>query len=80
MEKTTSRKKHSVNAQVQILDLTRAGSSIHLDIFADGEKLGTIKLGQGSVNWIGKNRKVWGKPLNWTKFADLMNDATYGPK
>jgi hypothetical protein len=78
MNTKTPRKKHSVKANVQILDLTRAGSSITLTIFADDKKLGEIQLGQGSVNWIGKSRKVWGKPLSWTKFAEIMNESTYG--
>jgi hypothetical protein len=77
MKTKTIRKKHSVKANVQILDLTRAGSSMQFEIFADGEKLGEIQLGQGTVNWIGKKRKVWGKSLSWTKFAELMNKVTY---
>lgn len=77
MKTKTIRRKHSVNANVQILDLTRAGSSMSFTIYADDKKIGEMQLGQGSVNWIGKNRKVWGKPLSWTKFADMMDRATY---
>ncbi len=78
MKEKVTRKKHSVKANVQILDLTRAGSSMQLDIFSGGEKLGTVQLGQGTVNWIGRNRKVWGKPINWTKFAEIMSREAYG--
>lgn len=78
MQKTTKpRRKHSVKAQVQILDLTKAGTSMTLEIFADDRKLGEIQLGRGSITWYGKNRKV-GKPLSWSKFADIMDRETYG--
>jgi hypothetical protein len=35
---------------VQILDLTRAGSSISFTIYADDKKIGEIKLGQAGQN------------------------------
>jgi len=70
-------KKHSVKAHVQILDLTRAGSSISFEIFADKAKLGEIKLGQGSITWFRKNAKL-GRKLTWTKFAELLNHELYG--
>ena len=39
------------------IDLTRAGSSISLDVFADKEKIGTVELGRGSIRWYGKNKQ-----------------------
>lgn len=78
MKKASPRRKHSVKAQVQILDLTRAGSSMEFEVFADGEKLGTLSIGQGSINWKKGRKQYWGKSLAWTKFAELMNHAAYG--
>jgi hypothetical protein len=65
------RRKHSVSASVQIHQLSKAGTSIDFEIFADEEKVGTIIIGRGSITWYGRSRR---KPieLNWTKFADLM--------
>ncbi|MEP6850601.1 MAG: hypothetical protein ABI999_17210 [Acidobacteriota bacterium] len=74
---STPKKKHSVKAQVQILDLTRAGSSMDFEIFADGEKLGMLSLGQGSINWKKGRKQYWGKPISWTKFAELMTEVAY---
>lgn len=34
-------KKHSVRANLQVVELTRAGSSLDLEIYADKEKIGT---------------------------------------
>jgi hypothetical protein len=47
------------------------------EIFADGEKLGTLSIDQGSINWKKGRKQYWGKPISWTKFAELMNDAAY---
>jgi hypothetical protein len=72
-----AKRKHAVNAKLQILDMTRAGSSLNLKIYAEGKKLGEIELGRGSITWFRRNART-GKPLSWTKFADIMNAATYG--
>jgi hypothetical protein len=77
MKTPSTRKKHSVKAQVQILDLTRAGSSMDFEIFADGEKLGTLSIGQGSINWKKGRKQIWGKPISWTEFAEMMNKEAY---
>jgi hypothetical protein len=71
-----SRRKHSVSASVQIHQLSKAGTSIDFEIFADEEKIGTMIIGRGSLTWYGRNRK---KPieLSWTRFAELM-DERYG--
>jgi hypothetical protein len=79
MKPTSSKRKHSVKATVQILDLTKAGSSMSLEIFANDEKLGEIKLGRGSITWFGKNRRL-GYELTWSKFAKMMDDVAYERK
>ena len=35
-------KKHSVKANLHVVELTRAGSSLDLEVYADKEKIGTI--------------------------------------
>ena len=71
------RKKHSVRCTMQVLELTKAGSSIEFEVFADGEKLGTITVGQGSFSWWGARRQTPGQ-FSWTDFAKFMNERCYG--
>lgn len=77
MKTKTVRRKHSVKATVQILDLTKAGSSMSFEIYANAEKIGEIKLGRGSLTWFGKNRRN-GYEISWSKFAKMMDDLAYG--
>ena len=72
----TQNKKHTVRANVQILDLTKAGSSMDFEIFANDEKIGTIIIGRGSLTWYGRNRKH-GKTLSWSEFAEMMDERSY---
>jgi len=76
MRKKRVDKKHTVSARMQVLELTKAGSSMELDIFANKEKLGTIIIGRGSLTWFGKNRRKF-KTFSWTKFAEIMDEHTY---
>jgi hypothetical protein len=62
---------------MQVLELTRAGSSISFEIFADEEKIGEIVIGRGSLTWYGRNRHH-GKKLSWSRFAKLMDEYAYG--
>jgi hypothetical protein len=76
MRKRRAVKKHTVRAQMQVLELTKAGSSMSLEIFANKEKIGTIIIGRGSITWSGKNRKH-GKRISWSEFAELMDKYSY---
>jgi hypothetical protein len=67
------RVKHTVSANMQVLELTKSGSSIKFEIFADEEKLGTMVIGRGSITWYGRNRKR-GKRLSWSQFAETFDD------
>ena len=69
-------RKHRVTAQVQILDLTKAGSSMEFEIYASEEKIGTIVIGRGSLTWRGKSRKS-AKTFSWSDFARLMDEQAY---
>ena len=77
MPKPSSYKKHTVTARVQILDLTKAGSSMELDIYANKEKIGTVIIGRGSLTWRGGKRQR-DKRLSWSEFAKMMDDYAYG--
>ena len=70
-------RKHKVTARVQILDLTKAGSSMEFDIYAQDEKIGTIIIGRGSLTWRG-GRRQRDKRLSWSQFAELMDKQAYG--
>jgi hypothetical protein len=70
-------RKHRVTAQVQILDLTKAGSSMEFEIYASEEKIGTIVIGRGSLTWRG-GRRQREKRLSWSQFAELMDKHAYG--
>ncbi len=70
-------RKHRVTAQVQILDLTKAGSSMEFEIYANEEKIGTIVIGRGSLTWRG-GRRQREKRLTWSQFAEMMDERSYG--
>ena len=69
-------KKHSVKANLHVLELTRAGSSLNLEIYADQEKIGTMIIGSGSLFWYG-GKKQRRKRIDSTRFAEMMNKLAY---
>jgi hypothetical protein len=75
--KTRRRQKHQVDMNVKVRDITKAGTSLDLDVFADGEKLGNMVIGSGSINWRGRNRRST-KRITWTRFAEMMDRLAYG--
>ena len=75
MSQKGSSRKHEVRAQLQFLELTKAGTSLNLRIFSHKEKIGELEIGRGSLWWLGRNRKRR-KKLSWTRFAELM-DRSY---
>ncbi|HEX8476562.1 MAG TPA: hypothetical protein VF666_21370 [Pyrinomonadaceae bacterium] len=77
VKKRTSIKKHTVKAHVQIVDLTKAGSSMDFEIYANNERIGTIVIGRGSLTWRG-GKKQRDKRISWSKFAEIMNEHAYG--
>lgn len=77
MGKAVSGRKHSVRCTVQVPELTKAGSSVQFEVSADGEKIGTIVIGRGSITWYGGKRKT-GTEFSWSQFAELMNQRCYG--
>jgi len=72
MAKKKVLRKHRVEAKVDNIDLTKAGTSITLEVFADAEKIGTVELGRGTLRWRGgRKRKL--TVVDWTKFAEWMD-------
>jgi hypothetical protein len=72
-------KKHSVKANLHVLELTRAGSSLDLEIYADKEKIGTMVIGSGSLSWKGGKRQIV-KRIAWSRFAAMMDQLAYEKK
>jgi hypothetical protein len=77
MAKKKAIKKHSVKASLNVKELTKAGSSLNLEIFANEEKIGTLILGRGSLFWFGKRRQIR-KRIPWSRFAEMMDELAYG--
>jgi hypothetical protein len=66
------RRRHSIEAEIKNIDLTKAGTSLSLEVFSGQEKVGSLEIGRGSMRWWGKNKKV-PKRLSWTQFAARMD-------
>lgn len=70
------RRKHSVHAKLNVPELTRAGTSLRLEIYAEEEKIGTLTIGRGSLFWRGGKRKQLIQ-IDWTRFAQIMDTIAY---
>lgn len=67
----------SIKANLHVVELTRAGSSLDLAIYADNEKIGTMIIGSGSLLWYGGKRQIR-KRIPWSRFAAMMDVLAYG--
>ncbi len=76
-KKIASRRKHAVMANLQVMELSKAGTSLELEIFADEQKLGDLTIGRGSLYWHGRNRQS-SKRVSWSRFAKMMDELAYG--
>ncbi|PYR80476.1 MAG: hypothetical protein DMF87_08740 [Acidobacteria bacterium] len=65
-----------VEATLHNVELVRAGSSVRLQVFRRGEKLGDLQIGRGSIFWWGAKRKNR-KRLRWDTVADQFNRLAY---
>ncbi len=68
---------HSASAYLSVNSLTKAGSSLWLNVSADGELLGKLEIGRGGFCWTGRYRKI-SRHLSWSRFAELMDKNGYG--
>jgi hypothetical protein len=67
-------KKHEVRVKVQVLELSKAGSGITLEISSEGEKLGEIEIGHGSFGWRKPRLPLAFRRVDWTTFAAWLNE------
>ncbi len=66
-------RKHSVRAALSVPELTKARTSLKLEIFEEGEKVGDLEIGRGGFFWRrGKGKKS--TRLSWERFIDRMED------
>ena len=71
-----TRKMHTVKANLQIFNLSKAGTSLELEVFAQQtrtkrRKIGTVIIGRGWLTWKkGKGKK--GRRITWSRFAEMM--------
>jgi hypothetical protein len=79
MKKKQVARKHTVKASIQVHELSKAGTSIEFEIYASGEKIGNLVIGRGSLTWRGGGKQKE-KTIPWTRFAEMMDDITYGAK
>jgi hypothetical protein len=65
-------RKHSVRAALSVPELTKARTSLKLEIYEEGEKIGELEIGRGGFFWKrGKGKKS--KRLPWERFIDRMD-------
>jgi hypothetical protein len=65
---------HTVSALLKVQGLSKAGSSLELEVSNTDGKLGTLVIGRGSITWLAKNKKK-GRRRSWTAFAEWMATA-----
>lgn len=68
---------HVVRARLIVHELSKAGTSLYVEIMGRGEKIGELEIGRGSLYWRGGKRQIR-KRLRWPRFAELMDDLAYG--
>jgi len=67
-----------VRASVANMELAKAKSALHMELYARGAKIGELEIGRGSLYWWGRNRHR-SKRISWTRFAEMMDRLAYGP-
>jgi hypothetical protein len=72
-------RKHEVKADLANFELAKARSSLTLQIYANKEKIGELEIGRGSLYWQGR-KKQKSKRLDWSRFAEMMDDLAYGKR
>ena len=65
-------RKHSVRAALSVPELTKARTSLKLEIFEQGEKIGELEIGRGGFFWKrGKGKKS--RRFTWDRIIDRMD-------
>ncbi len=68
--------RYRVDAQIENIALAKTGSSIKLEVFKRGSKLGELQIGRGSIFWWGAKRQKR-KRLRWDRVAEQLNRLAY---
>ena len=76
MGRKRAKRTHLVSADLRIQQLSKAGTSLELEIFELGRKIGTLTVGRGSLFWRGGKRQKE-KQIRWGRFAAVMDDLAY---
>ena len=77
-KRSAGARKHRVRATLSVVELSKAGTSLELEVFAERRKIGSLVIGRGSVTWRGGRRQKE-KRLSWTEFAQHMDSFVYEP-
>lgn len=63
--------KHQVTMRTPALVVSRADAKFN--VYADGQKFGTLHISQGSAVWFPRNRS-YGHKLGWKKLDQVFKD------
>lgn len=77
MKKKPINQVHAAKASIENIELTKAGTSTRLEIYANDQKIGELVIGRGSLSWYGRGRKRK-KRIDWSRFAEMMDKLAYG--
>ena len=77
MARKRSRRTHSVAAKLRVHELSKAGTSLDLEIYKRERKIGTLIVGRGSLFWRGGKRQIR-KRIPWSRFAAKLDELAYG--
>ncbi len=72
-----AKRRHEVRASLSNLVLAKAKSALTLNVYSQGQKVGELQVGRGSLYWWGKHKQK-SKRIDWTRFTDVMNRLAYG--
>jgi hypothetical protein len=71
------KKRHSVKATLQIFNLSKAGTSLELEVFEQQTrkrriKIGTVIIGRGSLTWI-KRKGHLRRRVSWSLLGEILD-------
>jgi hypothetical protein len=49
-----------------------AHSDIEIEVHSDGSKLGTLKVSQGTIDWLPTRNRVNYHEMTWERFAEML--------
>lgn len=61
-----------VKVSLDGLELNKNTGTFRFPVYASGEKLGELTVGQGSVRWFKRSAKQATVKMGWQRFAAIM--------